>query len=49
MIQIYYEDGCSQVIKPSELFQPSQQSTKDLVYSIAGRFPVKYYISNFKK
>jgi hypothetical protein len=49
MIQIYYEDSSSQVIRPSNQFQPTAQNIKDLVYAIAGKFPVKYYISDFKK
>jgi hypothetical protein len=49
MIQIYYQDGSSQVIRPSNYFKPDQQSIKDLVASVAGIYPVKYYVSDFKQ
>lgn len=49
MIQIYYEDGASQVIRPSNQFQPSADNIKALVASVAGIYPVKYYVSDFKK
>jgi hypothetical protein len=49
MIQIYYTDGSSQVIRPSNYFKPDSVAVKDLVASVAGIFPVKYYVSDFKQ
>jgi hypothetical protein len=48
MIQIYYEDGSSQCIRPTNSFKPDQKSVKELVYSVAGVNPVKYYVSDFE-
>ena len=47
MIQIYYEDGSSQVVRPTSAFKPESNSVKELVEAIAGKFPVKYYVSDF--
>lgn len=49
MIQIYYEDGSTQVVRPSNQFQPSSDNVKALVQSVAGVYPVKYFVSDFKK
>lgn len=49
MIQIYYEDGSSQVIKPSAQFEHTAQNIKDLVNSVAGKHRVKYYLVDFGK
>jgi hypothetical protein len=48
MIQIYYEDGSSQVVRPTAAFKPEAKSVRDLVESIAGKYPVKYYVSDFE-
>jgi hypothetical protein len=48
MIQIYYEDNSSQVIRPSIHFKPESKAIKELVEAIAGIYPVKYYVSDFE-
>jgi hypothetical protein len=49
MIQIYYQDGSSQVVRPSVHFKPDAKAVKELVESIAGVFPIKYYVTDFNK
>ena len=49
MIQIYYQDESSQVVRPSIHFKPDAKSVKELVESIAGVFPIKYYVTDFNK
>jgi hypothetical protein len=47
MIQIYYEDGSSQVIRPTHHFDRSGRAIQDLVRDIAKAHPVKYYLTQF--
>jgi hypothetical protein len=49
MIQIYYSDGSSQVVRPSQTFKPDAKAIKELVEAIAGVFPIKYYVTDFNK
>lgn len=48
MIQIYYEDGSTQIVRPTAAFERSPDNIKSLVASVAGTFPVKYYVSDFE-